>query len=150
MSTSELIVRPIELSDIPEIWKIIKDHADSEEVFLARVKQKQLFNDHFIPVAVYRGQVAGYAWVHDYGEHLRSGHKTARLNDLFVLKELRKLGIGRELFFAVRDWSKQQGVRWLQWQASTRAIGFYEQLGLKGDPCPDPEHPFFEIEFTKK
>lgn len=26
-------------------------------------------------------------------------------------------------------------------------MGNYESLGLIGDPCPDPEHPFFEITF---
>jgi hypothetical protein len=61
-----------------------------------------------------------------------------------------QLGIGRELFIAVRKWCEIKNVRWLQWQSSEKAIPFYESFGLKGDRCPDPVHPFFEIEFNTK
>lgn len=143
----EFLVRPVEESDIPYLWPIVEDNADSEKNFIQRVSWKRTLPDHYIPVAVVRGRAVGYAWVHDYGPHIRVGHRTARLNDLFVAEEWRRCGAGRRLFEEVRGWCERRGVRWLQWQSSQDAVGFYERLGLKGDSCPDPEHPFFEIEF---
>jgi hypothetical protein len=38
-------------------------------------------------------------------------------------------------------------VRYIEWQASSSAIGFYERLGHEPDRVGDfAEHPFFEIE----
>jgi hypothetical protein len=37
----------------------------------------------------------------------------------------------------------------IYWQASPKAVVFYERLGFKGDPCPQPKYPFFEIESIK-
>lgn len=60
----------------------------------------------------------------------------------------RRRGVGRALFIAVKDWANEHGVRWLEWQASAEALDFYQRLGLQGDPCPDPGHPYFEIDFA--
>jgi ribosomal protein S18 acetylase RimI-like enzyme len=49
---------------------------------------------------------------------------------------------------AVKIWSKENGAKWLEWYASPSAIGFYEKLGYKGEPCPQPENPSYEIEFS--
>ncbi len=110
----------------------------------ARITQSA---DHYLPVAVDDGYHIGYAWAQDYGPHLRSGDRTARLHDLFVLSIQRKRGIGTALFAAIRAWAEGRGVRYLEWQASQAAVPFYERLGYIGDPCPQPEYPFFEIEF---
>jgi GNAT superfamily N-acetyltransferase len=70
------------------------------------------------------------------------------LHDLYVAPEWRRRGIGRTLFAAVRRWAEDRSIRWLQWQASTAALPFYEQLGYRGDTESDlREHPFFEIAF---
>jgi hypothetical protein len=37
----------------------------------------------------------------------------------------------------------------MEWQASSDALGFYERLGLRGEACSDPDHPFFEIDFQR-
>lgn len=148
VSNTDLIIRHVEPEDIEGMWPIIVKYSDKDkEAFLDRVLQKRELDDHYIPVAILDNKVLGYAWVHDYGPHIRNGYRTARLNDLFVDEQLRRSGIGRELFNSVRIWCESKNVKWLQWQSSEKALPFYERLGLKGDPCPDPGHPFFEIEF---
>jgi GNAT superfamily N-acetyltransferase len=105
-------------------------------------------NDHYLPVAFAGEQLAGYGWVQDYGPHLRSGEHTARLHDLFVVPDRRREGIGAALFTAMKAWAEQRGMRYLEWQASQAALPFYAHLGYVGDPCPQPEFPFFCIEFS--
>jgi GNAT superfamily N-acetyltransferase len=78
---------------------------------------------------------------------LRLGEATARLNDLFVLPEYRKQGIAKELLESFIAWAKTNNVKYLQWQANKTSTAFYEPLGYVSIPDPDPEHPFFEIEF---
>lgn len=143
------LIRPVEVSDLPSLWLVARPFADDEERFKERVAAKRLLADHYIPGCLIGDQVVGYAWVHEYGVHIRTGHSTARLNDLIVSAEHRHLGVGRALFESVVAWAEDRGVKWLQWQASTKAVGFYERLGLQGDPCPDPEHPFYEITFPR-
>jgi GNAT superfamily N-acetyltransferase len=146
---NNIVIRPMEESDAAALWEVVAGMADSRDGFVQRVAQKRLLTDHFIPVAVVGEKLVGYAWVHDYGPHVRTGHSTARFNDLIVDPAWRKQGVGRHLFEAVKQWCAARGVRWMQWQASPRAVAFYERLGLKGDPCPDPEYPFFEIDFQE-
>lgn len=81
---------------------------------------------------------------------MRTGRSIVRLHDLFVSPTHRRSGIGTQLFGFVARWAKERGATWLQWQASAAALPFYERLGFVGDPCPDPKHPFFEIELTGK
>jgi GNAT superfamily N-acetyltransferase len=104
-------------------------------------------HDHYLPVAVDRDRIVGYGWVQDYGPHLRSGDRTARLHDLFVDPDYRRRGNGAALFVAIKTWAEYEGMRYLEWQASQAALPFYERLGYTGDPCPQPDYPFFEIEF---
>lgn len=98
-------------------------------------------DDHILAVATESGDLVGYAWAHDHGPHLRSAQRLVRLNDLYVDPASRRKGHGRALFTTVERWARDRGVRWMQWQASRDALEFYQQLGLKGDPCPDPLIP---------
>jgi GNAT superfamily N-acetyltransferase len=143
-----LVIREVQEQDIPLLWNFLKARSDAEEaLFSERMIQMLRTNDHHIAIALLDSEVVGYAWVQDYGPHLRTGYRTARFHDLIVAENWRRNGIGRRLFESVKAWSRHRGVRWLQWQASPQAVGFYERLGLKGDPCPQPDYPFFEIEF---
>jgi GNAT superfamily N-acetyltransferase len=103
---------------------------------------------HGIVVAEIEQKLVGYAWAQSYGAHLRTTNVTARLNDLFVLPAYRKQGVAKGLLESVIVWAKTSNVKYLQWQANKTSITFYERLGYVNIPDPDPEHPFFEIEFS--
>ncbi len=110
-----------------------------------RMRAIQPRPDHRLCVAEWDGTVVGYAWAQNHGPHLRTGESIIRIHDVFVQPDKRRNGIGRALFSDVRDWAAEQGAHYLQWQASQDALPFYGALGLAGDPCPDPGHPFFEV-----
>jgi hypothetical protein len=49
---------------------------------------------------------------------------------------------------AVTEWAAER-VRYLEWQAHhERSAPFYERLGYSGQPCPQPDYPTFEIDFS--
>lgn len=140
----------------PEDWPTLSPllrvmgRIDSEAGVRARMTRILARDDHVLPVAVAGdgSLVVGYAWAQDHGPNFRSGKGIARLNDLFVAPEHRRPGTGIRLLAAVAGWAADRGVTWLQWQSSSQATPFYARLGLAGDPCPDREHPFYEIDFS--
>jgi GNAT superfamily N-acetyltransferase len=142
--------RPARPEDWDEILPLLEgmEGVDIRSDATARQRFEHIVQspDHYLPVAVDGEHLVGYGWVQDYGPHLRTGARTARLHDLFVVPERRRRGIGLALFLAVKTWAERRGVRYLEWQASRAAIPFYERLGYTGDPCPQPDYPFFEIE----
>lgn len=125
---------------------------DSESEVRTRLQRILTRDDHLLCVAVaeHNSAVVGYAWAQDYGFHLRSGRSIARLNDIYVAPKHRRSGIGTQLIMAGTAWTIERGVTWLQWQSSAEALPFYRCLGLVGDPCPDPNHPFYEIDFSRE
>jgi GNAT superfamily N-acetyltransferase len=149
--TSELLIRQATLEDWEQLFPLlcVMGGVDSEDQAKQRFREVINRPDHSLPVALLAGQLVGYGWAQDYGPHVRTGDRTARLHDLCVHPEYRGRGIGARLFTSVKAWAEQAGVRYLQWQASLSATGFYQRLGYVGDPCPQPEHPFFEIEFPR-
>ncbi len=143
----EIVVRPARETDWVGCWPLLQamGQVDAEEAVRQRFARVIGNPAEFLPVAEQKGVLAGYAWAHQGPVHLRAGRSTVRMNDLFVTPEGRRHGVGRSLFNAVITWATEQRADWLEWQASTAALPFYERLGYRGDPCPDPEHPFFEI-----
>lgn len=144
-----VVIRHARALEFPTVWPLLASmgHALNEDEARNRFETTVADVNHLLVVAVLDGAPIGYAWAQNYGPHLRTGTSTARLHDLFVDETMRTLGAGRALFAAVRSWARNRGITWLQWQASEAALPFYERLGLTGDLCPDPMHPFFEIEF---
>lgn len=152
MAHMPITVRSLLAEDWPGLWPMLKDmgvngdHPDTQrERYLGLVADPRWV----ILGAQADGELAGYAAVQDHGPHLRSGddHRVARLHDLYVRPDLRMGGVGRALMAAVSEWARHR-VRYLEWQAHReRAVPFYERLGYKGDPCPQPEYPTFEIDF---
>jgi GNAT superfamily N-acetyltransferase len=150
MHKAAVTIRSACSADISHLWPLLRDmgHTDAETRVAQRFSALLDVPDHFLPLALVQHDIVGYAWAQDYGPHLRSGKRTARLHDLYVAPAWRQHGAGRQLFNTVRSWCEGRAVAWLQWQASEQAVTFYARLGLAGDPCPDPTHPFYEIIFA--
>lgn len=104
-----------------------------------------------IVVAEHRGELRGYAAAQDYGPRLRASTagRFGRLHDLYVVRDHRRQGIGRKLMDTVESWASGR-VAYLHWQAhEERSAPFYERLGYRGDPCPQPNYPEFEIVYPQ-
>jgi len=140
-------LRPAQLGDWAGVWPLLQGMGQVESEAQTRQRFRRVIANEteFLPVAELGGILVGYAWAHQGPVHLRAGRSTVRMSDLFVAPEWRRKGIGRLLVDAVVRWARERRADWLEWQASQSAAPFYERLGYVGDPCPDPDHPFFEI-----
>jgi GNAT superfamily N-acetyltransferase len=82
-------------------------------------------------IAEWDGQAVGYAsFFYFYSTY--EGRSALFLEDLFVLKEVRKHGIGKALVAAVAKLALDEGCFGLRWEVldwNRPAIEFYEKLG---------------------
>jgi GNAT superfamily N-acetyltransferase len=122
---------------------------DSLEAAQERFTRKINSQLHRVLVAELEGRIVGIAMAHEWDEYLMSGRKQIRFGTLYVLPAFQKRGIGTALFVAARDWAERIGARWFEWYASQSAVPFYERLGYTGSAQPDPDHPYFEIQFER-
>ncbi len=56
------------------------------------------------------------------------------LDNIYVLPEYRRLGIGRKLFQAVEQWSREKGAARLElhvWDFNQNALAMYRAMGMK-------------------
>lgn len=146
----DCIIRSARPEDFPHLIPLMKSFAGVRDDGLEdRFRHVTSSADHVLVVAILEDSIVGYAMAQGHGPRLRSGEETVRLNDLVVSDAHRRRGVGRALFEAVKDWVKARGSRYLEWQSSKTGVAFYASLGLKGDPCPQPDYPFFEIDFQE-
>ena len=146
-------IRSLEPRDFAQTFPLLlemKHVHDEGEVLEARFSEFCLNQAYGLLGAELEGKLLGYALVQDYGPHLRAGnhYRTARLHDLFVLEPYRRQGIARALLNGVKAWCQSRPIRFLEWQAGSEALGFYERLGYKGESCPQPDFPSFEVDFS--
>jgi GNAT superfamily N-acetyltransferase len=140
-------VRPAIPEDFTSLVPLMKQFASTLELGLeVRFQAVLEQSDHVLVVAEIQGKILGYAAAQGYGKRLRSGEESVWLKDLLVSPEHRRLGVGTALLWAVKDSCKARGARYLEWQSSSSATGFYQKLGLKPQ-VPQLEYPFFEIDF---
>ncbi|MEJ1107133.1 MULTISPECIES: GNAT family N-acetyltransferase [unclassified Kribbella] len=143
-------VRRLTLDDWPALWPLLQGFGTGLTEGETRSLYAELVDDpRWVALGYEDHGLHGYAVVQDYGPHLRAGRRhQGRLHDLYVHPDHRRTGVGRALMSAVTDWASTR-VHYLEWQAHhERAAPFYEHLGHPGTPCPQPDYPTFELEFT--
>lgn len=119
-----------------------------DEVFGSRFQSLVVREGFCLPIAELAGRPVGYALAQDYGPKLRLRFTIGRIHDLFVLPEVRRRGLGRELMEFVFSWARSRPEPMiLDWQASADAVEFYEALGFEADRVGDnPTHPGFSLD----
>ena len=150
---SQVSTRLLMPLDWPRLWPLLKGMGGQDSEDLAHSTFLDLLKDDrwLLLAADVDGILVGYAAAQDFGPRLRASvsGRVARLHDLFVDPGLRRTGVGRALMHGVTTWAGNR-VSYLQWQAhETSAAPFYERIGHRGSPCPQPDFPEFEIDFRQ-
>ncbi len=145
----ELVIRRATIDDLKDIQKLnnglfeyesemgldtyIKDWAlgdESKEYFTG------LINDEFVIIAELDMKVVGYLAGSLYRDATFSYYEglTAELDNMFIIEEYRKFGIGTKLINSFIEWCKNQGAKRILVTASIgykNTIKFYEKCGFK-------------------
>jgi GNAT superfamily N-acetyltransferase len=104
--------------------------ADGQRRIIADIFEKKRLN---LFVATERGRLVGYAlYFYTYSSFL--ARPTLYLEDLFVLEEHRKKGLGFALFIKCIDEAIRQDCGRMEWAVlgwNKKAISFYERLGAR-------------------
>ena len=135
------IIRSATAADVAQILAFIRALATFERAPDAVVATEEgLLRDGFGPnpfysclMAEHDGQPAGFAlFFYNYSTWM--GRPGIYLEDLFVLPELRGLGIGKALLQRVAAFAVEKGCQRLQWEVldwNTPAIEFYSAMGAE-------------------
>ena len=135
------IIRSATAADVGQILAFVRALAAFERAPDAVVATEEgLLRDGFGPnpfysclMAEHDGQPAGFAlFFYNYSTWM--GRPGIYLEDLFVLPELRGLGIGKALLQRVAAFAVEKGCQRLQWEVldwNTPAIEFYSAMGAE-------------------
>ena len=134
-------IRPATPGDIPQILAFIRGLAAYErEPDAVTATEEGLLRDGFGPnpfyfclMAEHQGRPAGFA-LYFFNYSTWMGRPGLYLEDLFVLPELRGLGIGKALLQRVAAIAVEKNCPRLQWEVldwNTPAIDFYRAMGAE-------------------
>jgi len=135
------VIRRATAEDAGQILKFIRALAAFERAPDAvEATEDGLIRDGFGPnpffqclIADYDGQPAGFA-LYFFNYSTWVGRPGVYVEDLFVLPEFRRKGIGRALLKRVAAIAVENGCQRLQWEVldwNTPAIDFYRELGAE-------------------
>jgi GNAT superfamily N-acetyltransferase len=135
------VIRRATAEDAGQILKFIRALAAFERAPDAvEATEEGLIRDGFGPnpffqclIADYDGQPAGFA-LYFFNYSTWVGRPGVYVEDLFVLPEFRRKGIGRALLKRVAAIAVENGCQRLQWEVldwNTPAIDFYRELGAE-------------------
>ena len=135
------VIRKATARDAAQILKFIRALAAFERAPDAvTATEEGLIRDGFGPhpffqcfLAEYDGQAAGFAF-YFFNYSTWMGRPGVYVEDLFVLPQFRRLGIGRELLKQVAATAVENGCQRLQWEVldwNTPAIDFYRAMGAE-------------------
>lgn len=138
---SEFRIEPATESDVPIILKLIKGLAEYEKLAHEVVATEQglresLFGSRRVTEVLigYAGtEPVGFAvFFHNYSTFL--GRAGIYLEDLFVLPEWRRRGLGTRLLRTIANIAVERGCGRLEWSVldwNAPAIAFYKKLGAR-------------------
>lgn len=134
-----LTLRPAEPVDVPVLFSLIQALAEYEKLSYAVTGNADALKEHLFGthpyieaiLAEYEGQAAGFAlYFHNYSTFLT---KTGiYLEDLFVLPEYRRQGIGKAMLTYLAKLAVARGCGRMEWSVldwNQPAIAFYEGMG---------------------
>ncbi|WP_017316252.1 GNAT family N-acetyltransferase [Mastigocladopsis repens] len=138
-SHSDLTLRFAEPTDCDVLFKLIKALADYEKLSHAVTGNPTALKEHLFGspsyveaiLAEYTGQAVGFAlFFHNYSTFLTK--PGIYLEDLFVLPEYRRHGIGKALLIKLAQIAVERGCGRLEWSVldwNEPAIAFYRRMG---------------------
>jgi GNAT superfamily N-acetyltransferase len=143
MPNSALSIRSVTSDDVPVLFSLVRSLADYEKLLHEVVGQEVLLHEHLFgesPVteallAEWEDQVAGFALF--FPAYTPDRAETGiYLEDLFVLPNYRRKGIGKALLATLAQRVLDRQGRFLSWCVldwNTPAIAFYRSLGTQID-----------------
>jgi GNAT superfamily N-acetyltransferase len=136
-----LSLRQAELKDVPTLFSLIQALAEYEKLAHAvtgnvAALQEHLFGSHpYVEaiIAEVEGETAGFAlFFSNYSTFLTQ--PGIYLEDLFVLPEYRRQGIGQEILGYLARLAVERGYGRLEWSVldwNVDAIAFYQRMGAE-------------------
>ena len=136
---SELILRPAQPVDVPEIFQLIQALAEYEKLSHAVVGNVDALKEHLfgsrayaeVIIAEYAGQAVGFAlFFHNYSTFLTQ--PGIYLEDLFVLPQYRGQGICKAILSYLAAIAVERECGRLEWSVldwNESAIAFYQRMG---------------------
>jgi GNAT superfamily N-acetyltransferase len=141
----DLTIRPAQLSDVEDLFSLIQALAEYEKLSHqvtgdVQTLQKHLFGERPYAeaiVAQWQGKCVGFAlFFGNYSTFLTK--PGIYLEDLFVLPNYRRQGIGKALLSYLARLALERGAGRLEWSVldwNSPAIEFYQRIGA--DVLPD-------------
>lgn len=137
--SSDLTLRFAEPADCSVIFELIKALAEYEKLSDAVTGSASALEEHLFGsrkyaeaiLAEYAGQAVGFAlFLHNYSTFLTK--PGIYLEDIFVLPEYRRLGIGKSLLTKLAQVAVERNCGRLEWSVldwNEPAIAFYRRMG---------------------
>jgi GNAT superfamily N-acetyltransferase len=137
--SSKLVLRPAELADVPVLFRLILALAEYEKLSHAVTGNADALKEHLFGsrpyaeaiVAEYAGQTVGFAlFFSNYSTFMTQ--PGIYLEDLFVLPEYRRQGIGKAILSYLAQLAVERGYGRLEWSVldwNEPAIKFYRRMG---------------------
>ena len=141
MTTPEFLIRPAQVSDVPQILQLIRDLATYERAPNDVVATKEQLSTVLfgakpaaeVRLAFENETAVGFAvFFHNFSTWL--GRPGLYLEDLFVKPEYRGKGYGRALLVDLARIARDRGCGRMEWAVldwNDPAIQFYRKLGAK-------------------
>lgn len=137
--TSQLILRPATPADVPMLFSLIQALAEYEKLAHAVTGNAEALKEHLFGtrpyaeaiIVEYTGQAVGFAlFFTSYSTFLTQ--PGIYLEDLFVLPEYRRQGIGKAILTYLANLAVERGCGRLEWSVldwNESAIAFYRRMG---------------------